>query len=73
MPIVNVQEAKTHLSALLARVERGEDVQIARAGTVVARLVPVAEPPERRFGTMEFEVPAGFDEPLPDEELAAWE
>ena len=38
---VNVHEAKTHLSRLLERVERGEEVTIARAGTPVARLVPI--------------------------------
>ena len=40
MDTVNVHEAKTHLSRLLARVEKGEEILIARAGTVVARLVP---------------------------------
>ena len=39
--IVNVHDAKTHLSKLLADVERGEDVLIARAGEPVARLSPV--------------------------------
>lgn len=41
MPTVNIHEAKTHLSKLLARVARGEEVVIARAGRPVARLVPV--------------------------------
>jgi prevent-host-death family protein len=39
--ILNVHEAKTHLSRLLQDVERGEEVLIARAGEPVARLVPV--------------------------------
>ncbi|MDE2752783.1 MAG: type II toxin-antitoxin system prevent-host-death family antitoxin, partial [Gemmatimonadota bacterium] len=39
MPAVNVHEAKTHLSRLLARVEAGEEVIIARRGRPVARLV----------------------------------
>lgn len=69
---VNVQEAKTHLSRLLARVEAGEAVTIARAGVPVARLVPVEEPARRRFGQMRFDVPDDFDAPLPAEELAAW-
>jgi prevent-host-death family protein len=38
---VNVGQAKTELSKLLARVERGEEVEIARGGVPVARLVPV--------------------------------
>lgn len=44
---VNVHEAKTHLSRLLERVERGEEVVIARAGKPVARLVAV-EPKKTR-------------------------
>ena len=39
-------EAKTHLSALLERVERGEEITITRHGRAVARLVPVKAAPE---------------------------
>lgn len=48
--VVNVHEAKTHLSRLLEAVENGEDVVIARSGTPVARLVPAAPRPMRRPG-----------------------
>ena len=37
--VVNVHEAKTQLSRLLARAEKGEDVVIARRGEPVARLL----------------------------------
>ena len=37
---VNVHEAKTHLSRLLERVRKGEEVVIAKAGKPFARLVP---------------------------------
>ncbi len=40
---INVHEAKTHLSRLLARVEAGEELVISRAGRPVARLVPYVE------------------------------
>lgn len=40
MPMVNIHDAKTHLSHLLARVEEGETITIARAGKPVADLVP---------------------------------
>jgi prevent-host-death family protein len=40
--VVNVHEAKTNLSRLLARVEAGEEITIARAGQPLARLVPHA-------------------------------
>ena len=36
---VNIHEAKTQLSRLIARVEQGEEVEIARAGEPVAKLV----------------------------------
>jgi prevent-host-death family protein len=41
MQTVGIFEAKTHLSALLEQVERGEEVTITRHGKAVARLVPV--------------------------------
>lgn len=39
---VNMHEAKTHLSKLVERVERGEEILISRAGKPAAKLVPVA-------------------------------
>ena len=44
MVTVNVHEAKTHLSRLLAQVEAGEEVVIARNGAPVARLVHIRKP-----------------------------
>jgi prevent-host-death family protein len=43
--VVNIHEAKTHFSKLLARVEKGERITVARAGKPVARLVPAELPP----------------------------
>jgi prevent-host-death family protein len=40
MSTVNIHDAKTHLSHLLARVENGETITIARAGKPIADLVP---------------------------------
>jgi prevent-host-death family protein len=50
--IVNVPRAKTTLSALLAEVEHGEEVVIARNGTPVAKLVPVAPSHGRKTGAL---------------------
>lgn len=49
--LVNVGQAKTHLSKLLVRVEAGEAVEIARDGVPVARLVPIefSSSPGKRF------------------------
>ena len=41
MKIMNVHQAKTHLSKILSEVEKGEEYIIARAGKAVARLSPV--------------------------------
>jgi prevent-host-death family protein len=70
---VNVQEAKTRLSQILADAERGEDVVIARDGKPVARLVPVTQPAPREVGFVNGSVPESFFEPLPDDELHRWE
>ncbi|MCB9539271.1 MAG: type II toxin-antitoxin system Phd/YefM family antitoxin [Myxococcales bacterium] len=73
---VNIHEAKTQLSRLLARVEAGEEVVIARAGRPVARLSAVTVAPgERRLGLDAglFRVPDDFDAPLPDELLDTFE
>lgn len=43
--MVNIHEAKTHFSKLLARVEKGERITVARAGKPIARLVPAELPP----------------------------
>ncbi|WP_421362516.1 type II toxin-antitoxin system Phd/YefM family antitoxin [Agrobacterium rosae] len=45
---VKVGEAKTHLSELLAKVEAGEDVIIARGNEPVARLIKANDTQERR-------------------------
>jgi prevent-host-death family protein len=47
-PIYNVHEAKTQLSRILERVERGEEVVISRAGTPVAKVVPLTGTIRRR-------------------------
>ena len=55
MTTVNVHEAKTHLSRLLAQVEAGEEVTIARNGKPVARLVRCKKRGKRQFGAYEGE------------------
>ena len=73
--VVNVHEAKTQLSRLLARVEAGEDVVIARRGAPVARLVPCVSRGRRQPDVLKGKIviPDSFFDPLPEEELAAWE
>ena len=66
MDVVNVHEAKTHLSRLLARVSRGEEIVIAKDGHPVAKLIAVS-PPERKPGRLKGRIRIGkdFDAPLP--------
>jgi prevent-host-death family protein len=73
--IVNVHEAKTHLSRLLEEVAHGQDVIIARAGTPVARLVPIRAPRTRVLGLDAGRVVIAddFDAPLPDDVLEDFE
>lgn len=72
MRTVRVHEAKTHLSRLLERVEKGEVITIARGKHPVARLVPIADPP-RRPGLLKGKIwiAKDFDGPLPPDVLAA--
>ncbi len=72
---VGVHEAKTTLSDLLRRIAAGEEVTITKGGEPVARLVPISRPPVRTFGVDRgrFEVPADFDDPLPEALQRAFE
>lgn len=74
--MVNIHEAKTHLSRLLLRVGVGEEVIIAKAGKPVARLVPFEEQPAQRLpGTAKGQViiAPDFDAPLPKDLMDAFE
>jgi prevent-host-death family protein len=76
MAEVNIHEAKTHFSRLIARVVAGEEVIIAKAGKPVARLVPFRAPgPKRPLGMDRglFAVANDFDLPLPDEVIDRFE
>ncbi len=66
MTTVNVHEAKTHLSRLLERVERGERIVIARAGRPIAVLQALDAPPPRQPGRDQIVIHDDFDDPLPD-------
>jgi prevent-host-death family protein len=59
MDSVNIHQAKTHLSELIAKVERGEEIIIARAGKPVAKLTAyevTAKPPYRKAGGLEGQI-----------------
>lgn len=69
--IVNIHEAKTHLSRLLEAVERGDEIVIARAGHPIATL-SAYRPPRRAIappGSMQgrdWWAADDFDAPIDD-------
>ena len=75
MPTYTIHPAKTNLSQLVARAEAGEEVVLARGRNPVAKIVPVAPKPERKFGRLKGKIEIGpeFFEPLPEDELKRWE
>ena len=71
---VNVHEAKTHLSRLLDQAHAGQEFILAKAGKPYARLLPLApDAGQRRPGRLRGRLPDAFFEPLPADELDAWD
>ena len=76
MGTINIYDAKTNLSRLIARVERGDEITISRAGRPVARLVRIRA--SRKERVLRMDAGAGwiaddFDAPLPADLLAEFE
>ena len=69
-----VHAAKTNLSKLIAEVEAGEEVVIARGDKPTVKLILITPKPKREFGSMKgrIHLDDSFFEPLPDDELALW-
>jgi prevent-host-death family protein len=77
---VNVQQAKAHFSRLVAEVEAGGEVMIARAGKPVAKLMPIVRGRKRSIrrniaGALKgkIKIAPDFDEPLTDDILVAFQ
>jgi len=74
--LINIHEAKTHLSRIVDDVAAGAEVVIAKAGKPVARLVPLENAPRRKtLGLLKgrLEVADDFNAPLPPNVLADFE
>ncbi len=73
---VNIHEAKTHFSELIAAVERGEEIVIARRGKPVAKVSgcgeSTKEPELGLFEGMVREIDPEWWKPVPDEEIREW-
>ncbi len=76
MRMVATNEAKTHLSALLQEVTRGETIVISRGRKPLAKLVPYDQPAARpKVGEMidePFQIPEDALRPMNEAELQAW-
>jgi prevent-host-death family protein len=74
--IINIHEAKTHLSRIVDEVAAGAEVIIAKAGKPMARLTPLAGVQRpKKLGLLKgkMKVPDDFNAPLPDDVIASFE
>ena len=74
-PIINIHQAKTHLSRIIEEVAAGKEVIIGKGGRPMARLVPLVPPVKpKKLGTLKskIRIPANFNDPLPADMLAAF-
>jgi antitoxin (DNA-binding transcriptional repressor) of toxin-antitoxin stability system len=69
---VKVSEAKTHLSELLARVEAGEDVIIARGNDPIARLSRFARETDLQLLITEVRASRAKTAAVTHEEILSW-
>jgi prevent-host-death family protein len=69
MKYISINDVKNHLSRLLRRVAAGEEIVIARRGTPIARIVPLAPSEQRQLGIDEgrVTVPADFNRPIEED------
>ena len=70
----NMHDAKTHLSRIIERVERGEEVIIDRAGTPVAKIVPLVRRVNRAsIGSLagRLDLSGDWDSPGTNDEIAS--
>ncbi|HEX5419491.1 MAG TPA: type II toxin-antitoxin system prevent-host-death family antitoxin [Gammaproteobacteria bacterium] len=74
--VVNIHEAKTHLSRLVDEAATGKEIIIAKAGKPMARLAPInATVKKKKLGLLKgkIKIIGDFNAPLPDEVLAIFE
>lgn len=67
--MVNIHEAKTHFSKLVARAAAGEEIVITKAGEPMCKLVPITKRTQPRVPGIwkgKIEIYDGFDDPLPE-------
>lgn len=77
MEQININEVKTHFSATLAKVTKGETIIICKRNKPIAKIIPIEQNPlqERPVGLAsakypDLKLPNDLDDPLPDDLLA---
>lgn len=75
MKIVNIHEAKTHLSRLIEEAVQGESFIIARAGRPLVKVEPLGGDTRRRTGFLQgqVDIPSDFDTMCAEEIEAMFE
>jgi prevent-host-death family protein len=74
--VINIHEAKTHLSRIVDEVADGAEVIIAKAGKPMARLSPISSAVrKKKLGLLKgkVKVPDDFNTPVDDEVIAQFE
>jgi len=72
--VINVHEAKTHLSKILDQVrDEGQEIILAKGGRPYAKLVPLNTDDKRPLGFVPGKISDAFFDPLPPEELDRWQ
>lgn len=70
---VSLYSAKTHFSEIIDRVEAGSEYIVTRNGVPCARVIPFRKPKKVPLGFVDGSISERFFDPLPVQELAAWE
>jgi antitoxin (DNA-binding transcriptional repressor) of toxin-antitoxin stability system len=74
---LNIHEAKTHLSAYLGRLEKGETIILCKRNVPIAEIRPIKAPPrgKRPIGLAKgkIKIHESFFDPLPDDLRNAFE
>lgn len=74
--VINIHEAKTHLSRIVEEVAAGKEVVIAKAGRPMARLIPMQQSvTKKHLGLLKgkIKIPPDFNKPLPETVMRLFE
>ncbi len=76
MKIINIHEAKTHLSKIAEEVAAGKEIIVGKAGKPMMKLIPITDKQKQiKLGALKgkIKIAEDFDEPLPQKILDSFE